>query len=285
MQSITDTFTLANGVKIPVLGYGTWQVTDPNEATTGVKHAVKAGYRHIDTAEMYRNEEYVGKGIKECGVPREELFVTSKLDNTEHGYDAARKAIEESLRKLDLDYLDLFLIHWPIVKERGEGDKWKQDNIDTWRALEDMYEEGKLKSIGISNFTIPHIENIMENCRIKPMVNQIRLHPGVLQEDTVELSRQHDMVVEAWSPLSPIKQMTADEKIQAMTEKYGKSVAQLLLRWSLQHNFLPLTKSVHENRIKENADIFDFEITSEDMNYIDSLSYEEFEKPTDFKAR
>lgn len=283
MNSIIDTYTLSNGHTIPVLGYGTWQVTDPSEAVDGVIAAVKAGYRHIDTAQMYGNEEYVGVGIKKCGMPREELFVTSKLNNTNHGYKAARRTIEESLDKLDLDYLDLFLIHWPVVKNNG-GD-WKQDNIDTWRALEELYDEGKLKAIGLSNFTVPHITNIFENCRIKPMVNQIRLHPGVLQEDTVELSRKHNMIIEAWSPLSPMKYMQEDETVREMCEKHGKSIAQVLLKWSLQHGFVTLTKSVHEKRIINNADIFDFELTPEDMNYLDSLKFEELSKPEDFQER
>ncbi|MFO8068613.1 MAG: aldo/keto reductase [Alkalibacterium sp.] len=283
MESLNDTYTLSNGVKIPVLGYGTWQVTDPNEAVEGIIAAVKAGYRHIDTAQMYGNEEYVGKGIKECGVPREELFVTSKLNNTNHGYDVARKTIEESLERLDLDYLDLFLIHWPVVKDNG-GD-WKQDNIDTWRALEDMYDEGKLKAIGLSNFAVPHLNNIVENCRIMPMVNQIRLHPGVTQEDTVELSRKHNMVVEAWSPLSPMKNMEGITKVQAMCDAHGKSIAQILLRWSLQNGFVTLTKSVHEKRIIENADIFDFELSSEDMAYLDNIEFDDLSKPDDFEER
>lgn len=283
MKSINDTYTLSNGIKIPILGYGTWQVTDPNEAVDGIVAAVKAGYRHIDTAQMYGNEKYVGEGIKKCGVPREELFVTSKLNNNNHGYEATHKTVLESLKKLDLDYLDLFLIHWPVVKNNG-GD-WKQDNIDSWRALEELYDEGKLKAIGLSNFAVPHLTNILENCRIKPMVNQIRLHPGVLQEDTVELSRKHDMIVEAWSPLSPMKYLQKDEKIQVMCEEHGKSIAQVLLRWSLQHGFVTLTKSVHEERIITNADIFGFELSSEEMSYLDNLKFEELNKPDDFQSR
>lgn len=283
MYSLNDTFTLTNGVKIPIFGYGTWQVTDPQEAVDGVVNAVKAGYRHIDTAQMYRNEEYVGEGIKKCGVPREELFVTSKLNNNSHGYDEARRTILESLDKLGLDYLDLFLIHWPVVKNT-DGD-WKQDNIDTWKAFEDLYDEGKLKAIGVSNFAVPHLNNILENSRIKPMVNQIRLHPGVLQQDTVDLSRENEIVIEGWSPLSPMKYLKDDEKAIGMSEKYGKSIAQILLRWSLQHDFVTLTKSVHEERIQSNADIFDFEISEEDMNYLDNLRFDELDKPDDFTER
>ncbi|OJF92414.1 aldo/keto reductase [Alkalibacterium sp. 20] len=283
MESLNDTYTLSNGVEIPVLGYGTWQVTDPNEVVEGIIAAVKAGYRHIDTAQMYGNEEYVGKGIKECGVPREELFVTSKLNNKNHGYDKARKTVQESLDRLDLDYLDLFLIHWPVVK--GNGGDWKQDNIDTWRALEELYDEGKLKAIGISNFAVPHLNNIVENCRIMPMVNQIRLHPGVTQEDTVALSHKHNMVVEAWSPLSPMENMEENTKVQAMCAEHGKSIAQVLLRWSLQHGFVTLTKSVHEKRIIENADIFDFELSIGDMDYLDSIKFDDLSKPDDFEDR
>lgn len=283
MYSLEDTVTLTNGVKIPIFGYGTWQVTDPQEAVDGVVSAVKAGYRHIDTAQMYGNEEYVGQGIKKCGVPREELFVTSKLNNNFHGYEEARRTILESLDKLGLEYLDLFLIHWPVVKNK-DGD-WKQDNIETWKAFEDLYDEGKLKAIGVSNFAVPHLTNILENCRIKPMVNQIRLHPGVLQQDTVDLNRQNDIVIEGWSPLSPMKYMQDNQKINEMCDTYGKSIAQILLRWSIQHDFVTLTKSVHEERIQSNADIFDFEISEEDMAYLDGLTFDELDKPDDFTER
>lgn len=283
MYSLNETFTLTNGIKIPILGYGTWQVTDPQEAVEGVINAVKAGYRHIDTAQMYGNEEYVGEGIKKCGVPREELFVTSKLNNNFHGYDEARRRILESLDKLGLDYLDLFLIHWPVVKNK-DGD-WKQDNIETWKAFEDLYDEGKLKAIGVSNFAVPHLTNILDNSRIKPMVNQIRLHPGVLQQDTVDLSREHDIVIEGWSPLSPMKYLHDDQKIKELSDKYGKSIAQILLRWSIQHDFVTLTKSVHDERIQSNADIFDFELSKEEMEYMDSLTFADLSKPDDFTER
>lgn len=283
MYSLNETFTLTNGIKIPILGYGTWQVTDSQEAVEGVINAVKAGYRHIDTAQMYGNEEYVGEGIKKCGVPREELFVTSKLNNNFHGYDEARRRILESLDKLGLDYLDLFLIHWPVVKNK-DGD-WKQDNIETWKAFEDLYDEGKLKAIGVSNFAVPHLTNILDNSRIKPMVNQIRLHPGVLQQDTVDLSREHDIVIEGWSPLSPMKYLHDDQKIKELSDKYGKSIAQILLRWSIQHDFVTLTKSVHDERIQSNADIFDFELSKEEMEYMDSLTFADLSKPDDFTER
>lgn len=163
------------------------------------------------------------------------MFITSKVDNPNHGYEAASKAIDESLEKLGLDAIDLYLIHWPVVKGRGEN--WQEDNIEIWCALEDAYEAGKIRAIGGSNFMVKYLENLLANCRIKPMVNQIRLHPDVLQEETVAFCEKEQIIVEAWSPLSPIKQMSEDGKVKAMTEKYGKSLAQLLLRFSLQHNF------------------------------------------------
>lgn len=263
---------LANGTEIPALGYGTWRNTDPDECVNGVKAALEIGYRHIDTAQMYGNEELVGEGIRQSGVPREEIFLTSKLDNTNHGFENAARTIDESLQKLGTDYLDLFLIHWPEVE--GHEDDWKEDNILTWRALEEAYETGKLKAIGLSNFKVKHLENLLPACRIKPMVNQIRLHPGVQQEETVALSRKEGMAVEAWSPLSPIPQMQEDEKVAAMTKKYRKSIAQLLLRYCLQKDWIPLTKSVHEDRIKENFEIFDFTIEKEDLDYFDQWQWQ-----------
>jgi len=212
---------------------------------------------------------------------------TIKRDMTPKKYQTAlsvnQTGIEESLEKLDLDYLDLFLIHWPVVKNNGED--WKQDNIDTWRALEDLYDEGKLKAVGVSNFAVPHLNNILENSRIKPMVNQIRLHPGVLQRETVELNRENDIVIEGWSPLSPMKYLGGDTTVQEMTDKYGKSIPQLLLRWSIQHGFVTLAKSVHAERIKSNEDIFDFELTEEEMTYFDELSFDDLSKPDDFQER
>lgn len=269
---MVKTITLTNGNEIPVLGYGTWRNTDPEECVNGVKWALQHGYRHIDTAQMYGNEKSVGEGIRLSGVPREEIFLTSKLNNSNHGYETAKRTIDESLEQLGTDYMDLFLIHWPVVE--GHEHDWKEDNIETWRALEEAYEAGKLKAIGVSNFKVEHLENLLANCRIKPMVNQLRLHPGILQEETVALSRKEGMAIEAWSPLSPLPQMLEDESIIAMTEKYHRSIAQLLLRYSIQKNWIPLTKSVHEDRIKENMAIFDFSIDEEDMLALDQWEWE-----------
>ena len=269
---MNKTMTLANGMTIPVLGYGTWRNNDPKECVNGVKWALEHGYRHIDTAQMYGNETEVGEGIRLSGVPREEIYLTTKLNNNNHGYENAKRTIDESLERLGTDYLDLFLIHWPEVE--GHEDDWETDNIETWRALEEAYEAGKLKAIGVSNFKVKHLENLLPNCRITPMVNQIRVHPGIHQAETVKMSREAGMVIEAWSPLSPIPQMLEDEAIVEMTEKYHKTVAQLLLRYCVQKDYVPLTKSVHEDRIIENAAIFNFKIDEEDMAYFDQWEWD-----------
>ena len=269
---MNKTMTLTNGMTIPVLGYGTWRNTDPEECINGVKWALEHGYRHIDTAQMYGNEAEVGEGIRLSGVPREEIYLTTKLNNDNHGYENAKRTIDESLERLGTDYLDLFLIHWPEVE--GHEDDWETDNIETWRALEEAYEAGKLKAIGVSNFKVKHLENLLPNCRITPMVNQIRVHPGIHQAETVKMSREAGMIIEAWSPLSPIPQMLEDEAIVEMTEKYHKTVAQLLLRYCVQKDYVPLTKSVHEDRIIENAAIFNFKIDEEDMAYFDQWEWD-----------
>lgn len=269
---MNKTMTLANDQTIPVLGYGTWRNNDPKECVNGVKWALEHGYRHIDTAQMYGNETEVGEGIRLSGVPREEIYLTTKLNNDNHGYENAKRTIDESLERLGTDYLDLFLIHWPEVK--GHEDDWETDNIETWRALEEAYEAGKLKAIGVSNFKVKHLENLLPNCRITPMVNQIRVHPGIHQAETVKMSCEAGMLIEAWSPLSPIPQMLEDEAVVAMTEKYHKTVAQLLLRYCIQKDYVPLTKSVHEDRIIENAAIFNFKIDEEDMAYFDQWEWD-----------
>lgn len=271
-MNIDHSITMTNGNEIPALGYGTWQNTNPNECVNGVRTALEIGYRHIDTAQMYKNEELVGEGIRQSGVAREEIFLTSKLDNMNHGYINTKKTIEESLNRLGVSYLDLFLIHWPVVE--GHEHNWREENIETWRALEEAHDAGKLKAIGLSNFKVEHLQNLLPHCRIKPMVNQLRLHPGVKQEETVALSREHGMAIEAWSPLSPLPRMQEEERINSMVEKYNKSIAQLLLRYSLQKDYIALTKSVHDDRIQENFDIFDFSITKEDMDYLDLWKWE-----------
>lgn len=267
-MTLTDTYTLANGVKIPVVGLGTWQTPDGSEAEESVRAALKNGYRHIDTAAAYGNEASVGQAIKESGIPREEIFVTSKLWNTMHGYENTLEAFDETLTNLGMDYLDLYLIHWPNpIKFR---DNWEEANAGSWKAMEELYEAGKIKAIGISNFREHHIDALLKTAKITPMVNQIRLTPGDPQTALVNYCRDHGMLLEAYSPLGTGKIFEVPE-MKELAEKHHKTVAQIALRWSLQMGFLPLPKSVHENRIQENADIFDFELSGEDMALIAEL--------------
>lgn len=278
-----DTYTLASGIKMPILGYGMWQNTNPEEAVQGVKDAIEIGYHHIDGAGAYQNEELVGQGLKESGIAREELFLTSKLKNDAHGYENVRREVNNTLEKLGTDYLDLYLIHWPVV--HGHGDDWREENLDTWRAFEELYDEGVLKAIGVSNYSVEHLENLVENARIKPMVNQLLIHPGVLQEETRKYSEEQGIIVQAYSPLSPLQVLKENERIQKMLSKYNKSIAQLLLRFDLQLGVVPLTKSVHKERIKENFDVFDFEIDTEDMQYLKEWTHPDFVEPDNKNER
>ncbi len=268
MKAFTDSYQLSNGVQIPCIGFGTWQTPDGEIAVSAVKSALELGYRHIDTAAGYGNEASVGIAIKESGIPREEIFVTSKLHNLEHGYENTLKAFEETMRNLDMDYLDLYLIHWPNpIKFR---DHWQESNAGTWKAFEELYAAGRIRSIGISNFLPHHIEELMKTATVAPMVNQIRLCPGDTQDEVVSYCKAHNILVEAYSPLGT-GQIFEVAEIQALARKYGKSVAQICIRWSLQMGFLPLPKSVTASRIKENADVFDFELSAEDVQIISKL--------------
>lgn len=267
-MSLTDTYTLSNGEKIPVVGFGTWQTPDGEVAESSVLAALKAGYRHIDTAAIYGNEESVGRGIAKSGVPREELFVTTKLWNANHSYELAQKAINASLERLGLDYIDLYLIHWPNPSEFR--DHWQQANADTWRAMEEAVDAGKIRSLGVSNFLSHHIDALLETARIKPVANQIFLNPSDQQEDLVAYNKTHDILSEAYSPLGTGKIFDVPE-LNVLARVYHKTIAQVVLRWSLQKGFLPLPKSVHEKRIIENTQIFDFELSGKDMQAIDGL--------------
>lgn len=268
MQSLTSTYTLANGIKIPVVGFGTWQTPDGEVAVSSVKSALANGYRHIDTAQAYKNEEGVGCALKESGIPREEIFLTTKLWNKNHSYDLAMSSFAESLEKLQTDYVDLFLIHWPNPVDFR--DHWQNANAESWRAMEDLYEAGKIKAIGISNFRPHHIEELKKTAKIMPMVNQIFLAPGEKQEEVVSYCEDNDILLEAYSPLGTGKIFEVPE-MKALAEKHNRSIAQIALRWSLQHGFLPLPKSVTPSRIKENAQLFDFELSKTDMAQIDAL--------------
>ncbi|MBR3751523.1 MAG: aldo/keto reductase [Ruminiclostridium sp.] len=267
MKTLTDVYTLSNGVTIPWVGFGTWQTPDGQVAAEAVKAALAAGYRHIDTASIYKNEPGVGQGIRESGVPREEIFVTTKIWNNKRGYEKTRESVEKSLERLGLDYLDMILIHWPAAPHRV--DNWEELNQSTWQALTDLYKEGKIRAIGVSNFKPHHLQALLE-AEVKPMVNQIELHPGMTQQETVDLCQEHGILLEAWSPLG-CGRLLDHPLLGELAEKYGKSVAQVCIRWCLQKGFLPLPKSVTPSRIQENAKVFDFQISDEDMAKMDAM--------------
>ncbi|QFG47155.1 aldo/keto reductase [Lapidilactobacillus dextrinicus] len=266
--SLTDTYTLNNGVKIPVVGFGTWQTPDGNIAESSVLAALKAGYRHIDTAAAYGNQESVGRGIRKSGIPRDEIFVTTKLWNKDHGYQAAKQAIDRSLMELGLDYLDLYLIHWPNPVDFRN--RWQEMNAESWRAMEEAVQAGKIRAIGVSNFHAKHLDELLKTATIQPTVNQIFLNPSDLQPEVTAYNEAHHILSEAYSPLGTGKIFKVAE-LQDIAANYDKTVAQVVLRWSLQHGFLPLPKSVHPERIEENAQLFDFELSEADMKVIDGL--------------
>ena len=265
VKNLQDTTTLHNGVKMPWFGLGVFKVEEGPELVNAVKVAIKHGYRSIDTAAIYENEEGVGKGIreglKEAGISREDLFVTSKVWNADLGYESTIAAYEKSLQKLGLEYLDLYLIHWPV-----EG-KYKE----AWRALETLYKEGKVKAIGVSNFQIHHLKDLMEDAEVKPMVNQVECHPRLTQKEVQAFCKEQGIQLEAWSPLMQ-GELLDNEVLQAIATKHGKSVAQVILRWDLQNGIVTIPKSTKEHRIVENSTVFDFELTEEEMDQIDGLN-------------
>ncbi|WP_285767801.1 aldo/keto reductase [Peribacillus sp. SI8-4] len=264
ISSIGETITLQNGVQMPQLGFGVFKVKNGNETVEAVKKAIEVGYRAIDTAAIYENEEGVGQAISECGVPREELFITSKVWNTEQGYDTTLQAFDDSLKRLGLEYLDLYLIHWP----------GKDKYLDTWKALEKLYKDGKVKSIGVSNFHVHHLENLLANCEVKPVVNQIELHPLLTQGEIRDYCEKNEIMVEAWSPLGR-GNLLEEPTINHIAKKHGKSPAQVLIRWHLQHDIVVIPKSITPARIEENAQVFDFSLSLNEMNQIDALNKNE----------
>ena len=262
-------YTLSNNVKIPVIGFGTWQTPNDDTGVNAVLSALKAGYRHIDTAQGYGNESAVGKAVKLSGIPRGDIFITSKLTNSMHGYDNTMTSFEQTLRDLGTDYVDMFLIHWPNPLQYRET--WQQTNAETWKAFEELYEAGKIRAIGISNFRRHHIDELMKTAKIPPAVNQIRLCPGDTQDDLVAYCKERDILLEAYSPLGTGKIFSVPQ-MRETAEKYGKSIAQICIRWSLQNGFLPLPKSMNSDRITENLDVFGFELSDEDMKMIAGLT-------------
>ncbi|NJB37119.1 aldo/keto reductase [Croceivirga sp. JEA036] len=262
-MDITDlqgTFKLHNGVNMPYFGLGVYLSEDGEEVINAVKWALEAGYRHIDTAAIYKNEEGVGKAIQQSNVPREDIFVVSKVWNADQGYDSTIKAFEASLERLQLDYLDLYLIHWPVAG------KFKE----TWRALEDLYKEKKIRAIGVSNFLQHHLEEVMEDAAVIPMVNQMEFHPYLVQQELLDFCKEHHIQYEAWSPMMQGKIFEMDA-FKAMAKKYNKSIAQIVLRWDLQKGVITIPKSTKKERIVANAAIFDFELSSEDMEQLDQM--------------
>lgn len=269
MKSLTDTFKLNNQYAIPCVGYGTWQTPDGETATMAVREAILAGYRHIDAAAVYGNEVSVGAGIKESGIAREDLFITSKVWNSERGYEKTMAAFEKTLQDLQVDYLDLYLIHWPAVKKQFEN--WEELNLSTWKAMTELYKAGKIRAIGVCNCMPHHLEALMQT-EVPPMVNQIEFHPGQMQEETVAYCKKNNILVEAYSPLGTGR-MLNNETLMEIASKYNKSVAQICLRWCLQNEIVPLPKSITPSRIKENTQIFDFEISKDDMERINAMPY------------
>ncbi len=260
ITNLKGTFELRNGVAMPYLGLGVFKSKNGAEVENAVKHALDTGYKHIDTAAIYKNEEGVGKAIKNHAVPREELFITSKVWNSDQGYDSTIKAFEASLKRLQTNYLDLYLIHWPV----------KEKYNDTWKALETLYNEGRVKAIGVSNFMKHHLLDIIQHCTIDPMVNQVECHPFLVQQDLYDFCEEYQIQYEAWSPLMQGK-LFHNEELIMLSHKYKKTVAQIVLRWHLQKGVVAIPKSVQQDRIEENAHLFDFELLPRDMALINAL--------------
>ncbi|QPL04869.1 MULTISPECIES: aldo/keto reductase [Actinomyces] len=273
ITSLTDTLPLSDGNAIPAIGYGTWQVTDDEQAVSAVKTAITAGYRHIDTAAYYGNEAAVGRAIAEAladnGLAREDLFVTTKLWNTRRGHDEALRAFDESARLLGLDYVDLYLIHWP-ANSRQHPEDWAEVNASTWSAFEELKAAGRVRSIGVSNFMPRHLQALLAGADEPPVVNQIELHPGFGQWQAAAASREAGLVVEAWSPLGS-GTVLSDPVLAAVADETGRTPAQVALRWLLQQDVVVLPKSVTPERIVANAELFNFELSDEQMAAVSAI--------------
>ena len=259
MKNIATTAKLNNGVEIPYLGLGVYEARAGAQAQNAVRWALEAGYRQIDTAKFYGNERDVGIAVRESDVPRAEVFVTTKLWNSDHGYENALRAFEHSNDLLGLDYVDLYLIHWP------QGNR-----AESWRALLEIYENGQSRAIGVSNYTIRHLEELLANSPVVPAVNQVEFHPFLYQKELLEFCRAHGIQLQAYSPLTKGHRLN-DARITRVAGQYSKSNAQILIRWALQHDVVVIPKSTNQGRIQENADVFDFEISEEDMAFLDAL--------------
>ncbi|WP_200416535.1 aldo/keto reductase [Virgibacillus salexigens] len=262
--------TLNNGLKMPQLGFGVWQVPN-DEATPAVEKALEVGYRSIDTAKVYDNERGVGKALASSNIPREDLFITTKVWNTDQGYENTLKAFDESLEKLGLDYVDLYLIHWPTP----EYDEY----VETYKALEKLYKDGRVKAIGVCNFNVEHLQRLLDECEIVPAVNQIECHPYLQQKEVKEFCAKHDIYVEAWSPLMQGGDVLNNEVITNIAANYNKTAAEVVLRWHLQYDNIVIPKSVTPSRIEENFDVFDFELSADELEKIKGLDRNERKGP------
>ena len=284
MAKIQKSVLLANGVEMPTIGYGTWQVENNAAGADAVAEAIKAGYRHIDGAARYENEVSVGEGIRKSGIAREELFVTSKVWFNNRSYEKVLAASDTTLKDLGLEYVDLYLIHWPAVANNYEN--WEEVNAETWRAMETIYRSGKARAIGVSNFLPHHLEPLLKTAEIVPMVNQIEFRPGYPQTECAKWCMEREIVPEAWRPLGAGAALTG-ELMTELSAKYGKTPAQICLRWVLQHGLAPLVKSANPIRMRENLDVYDFALNEEDMAKIDVLPRDDAnaEKPDEVVER
>lgn len=263
-------YQLNNHLEIPKVAFGTWKL--PNDETTIeiIKNAINSGYRYIDTAKAYGNELYIGKGIKASNIDRKDIVIGGKLWNDDRGYNNIIEACKNTIKTLDCEYLDVYLIHWPASPAVHEN--WREINQETWKSMEYLYETGLVKSIGMCNFKVNQLEELMKHIKIKPMINQIEFHPGFMQQDIVEYCKKENIVVEAWSPLGSGK-MIKKEELKNIASKYEKDVAQICIKWCLQNGVLPIPKTTDKERMKSNLNVFDFEISQEDMEYLNSLPY------------
>jgi len=270
-MNIKTEYILSNGIKIPSIGFGTWQIPNGDEAYNSTLWALTAGYRHIDTAAAYGNEESIGRALRDCGIKREDIFITSKLKAELKGYEVAKKEFAKTIKRLGVEYLDLYLIHAPKPWDKDtDGTEYAELNVETWKAFIDLYKEGQIRSIGVSNFHPEHLKPIIDKTGFAPHVNQIFLCPGANQQETINFSKPYGILIEAYSPFATGR-LFKIEILQSMAEKYHKSMAQIALRWSLQKGYLPLPKSTTPERIKNNLDVFHFEIAESDMLIIDQI--------------